>query len=248
MIMTSFTSFQKSAPMARKYRKSTLLASLALLAIVAGCAKSSDTTGSISEPADYRDRHPIVIDSAPKSISIYPMRGPGGLDRRQVDDIQDFAQEYRRTGRGHISVLLPSGSGKEQSQTLGFIRKELSAAGIPAAYLRNGHYEPMRPNPVSPVKIEFEALTAKVATECGKWDNDILEDVNGKGSTNRDYSNFGCSYQSILAAQVDDPADLSRPRRMTDGDIGKRTDDVTQIRSDSDPSTNWSNNAANIGQ
>jgi pilus assembly protein CpaD len=246
--MSCFPAFQKSEPMASQFRKTPLLLSLAAIIAVAGCARPQVTTGSIESPSDYRDRHPIVIDTAPKSISIYPMRGPGGLNRRQAEDIKDFAAQYRATGRSQLAVLMPTSGGKEQKQTLGFIRKELAAAGIPSAYLKSGHYDPVHPNEVSPVKIEFEALTAKVAGECGKWNEDILQGSSSAGFDNRPYENFGCSSQSILAAQVADPADLSRPRLMGEGDIGKRAEDVTQLRNDKDPSTAWSNNAASVGQ
>ncbi len=234
--------------MASLIRKTALTATLAALLAAGGCAKPQITTGSLDSPSDYRDRHPIVIDTKVRSTSIYPMRGPGGLNRRQSDDIKDLADEFRSNGRGHVMVLLPSNAGRDQQQTLGFIRKELKEAGIPAAYVRTSHYEPLNPSKVSPVKIEFEVLAAKVAGECGKWEQDILDGDTSASFDNRQYKNFGCSYQSILAAQVADPADLSRPRRLSEGDLGKRTDDVTQLRSDKDPSTNWSNNAAAVGQ
>ncbi len=234
------------------YRKTNamkaLLSAIAVSALLAGCARPPIVTGSIDPPADYRDRHPIVVDTVVKDISIYPMRGPGGLNKRQVTDIRDLADEYRSTGRGHIRVLMPSNAGKEQSQTLSFVRKELAAAGIPAAYVRQGHYDPSHPTEVSPVRIEYDGLAAKVASQCGKWEQDVLDGGTSAGFNNRQYDNFGCSYQSVLAAQVADPADLSRPRAMGEADIGKRAEDVTQLRNDTDPTTKWSNDAAAVGE
>jgi pilus assembly protein CpaD len=234
--------------MASLIRKTALFAPLAILAVIAGCASPPITTGSVDSPNDYRDRHPIVIDTSMSSINIYPMRGPGGLDKRQTIDIRAFADDYRTRGRGRMMVLIPSSGGRDQKQTLGFIRKELAAAGIAGAYVQNGHYDPDHPNDVSPVKLQFEGLAAKVAGECSKWQQDVLDGGTSKGFDNRQYDNFGCSYQSILAAQVSDPADLSRPRQLGEGDIGKRAEDVTQLRNDQDPSTKWTNDAARVGK
>jgi pilus assembly protein CpaD len=226
--------------MARPFRNTALLASLAVFAALAGCARPPvETTGSIEPPYDYRDRHPIVVTTSPKSISIYPFRGPGGLDRRQREDIREFAEEYRRAGRSRITAMMPSGGGKLQQQTIGFIRKELAAAGIPAAYIRAGHYEPLNPSDAAPVKLEFDAVSAKVASECGKWNRDIVDGGSSRSFDNRQYDNFGCSYQSALAAQVADPVDLARPRVMGPAQVGKRIDDITDLGNSRDPSTAW---------
>jgi pilus assembly protein CpaD len=226
--------------MVRPIRKTALLASIAAFAVLAGCARPPVvTTGSVEPPADYRDRHPIVITTSPKSISIYPFRGPGGLDKRQRQDIREFAEDYRRAGRSHITAMMPSGGGKLQKQTIGFIRKELAAAGIPAAYLRTGHYEPLNPSDAAPVKLEFDAVSAKVASDCSKWNRDIIDGGTSRGFENRQYDNFGCSYQSALAAQVADPTDLARPRVAGPVQVGKRIDDITTLGAGEDPSTDW---------
>src|SRR5690606_23587482 len=39
---------------------------------------------------------------------------------------------------------------------------------------------------------------------------------------NRQYSNFGCSYQNNLAAQIANPSYLLTPRRMTPSDMANR--------------------------
>jgi pilus assembly protein CpaD len=220
--------------------KTALLASIAVTLAIGGCAKPTGTA-ALSEPSsDYRERHPIVIDTVPKNVSIYPLRGPGGLDRRQAEDIRAFAADYRATGSGHVMLMMPSNGGKLQHQTLSYARKELIAAGIPATHLRNGHYDPINPTNASPVKLEFQGVSAKLASECGKWDRDILDGGTQDGMENRPFDNFGCSTQAILAAQVEDPADLVRPRVMGDAQISKRIQDVTDVGNGTDPSTQWS--------
>ncbi len=54
-----------------------------------------------SEPAlmgDYRERHPIVVASAPTSLDIYPIGS--ALDERSTANIRAFAQRYRHFGAG----------------------------------------------------------------------------------------------------------------------------------------------------
>jgi pilus assembly protein CpaD len=235
--------------MSSPFQKTALLATMIGVLALGGCANSPSSTGSISAPSDYRDRHPIVIDTAPKSISIYPIRGPGGLDRRQTADIKEMVKLYRERGTGHIRILMPSGGGKLQAQTASFARKALAQNGIPSSHLKTGHYEPVNPGEASPVKIEMDVVAAKVASQCGKWDADILGVADPAGNfENRPYGNFGCSYQSALAAQVADPTDLARPRAEGDIQVSKRIDDITQVGNSEDPSTEWGIRYDSAGQ
>jgi pilus assembly protein CpaD len=228
--------------------KTALLASVAVTLALGGCAKPAGTA-ALSEPSsDYRERHPIVVDMVPKNVSIYPMRGPGGLDRRQTADIRAFAADYRATGSGHVTLMMPSNGGKLQHQTLSYARQELIAAGIPATHLRNGHYDPINPTKASPVRLEFQGVSAKLASECGKWDRDMIDGGTQNGSENRPYDNYGCSTQAILAAQVEDPADLVRPRVMGEAQLSKRLDDITDVGNSSDPSTQWTVQVEPVGE
>ena len=53
---------------------------------------------------------------------------------------------------------------------------------------------------------------------CGRWPEDIADT-----SENKQWENFGCSYQNNLAAQVSNPADLLGPRRQTEIDPENRS-------------------------
>jgi pilus assembly protein CpaD len=54
-----------------------------------------------------------------------------------------------------------------------------------------------------------------VATQCGRWPSDLSGIQNFEGWQNTPYENFGCAYQSALAAQVADPLDLERAKPMS---------------------------------
>jgi len=69
------------------------------------------------------------------------------------------------------------------------------------------------------VRLSFLGLKAHVADQCGQWPRDLAI---GSGAvadwSNKPYWNFGCAYQTALAAQVADPRDLvtrKRKRRRT---------------------------------
>src|ERR1700730_681945 len=69
---------------------------------------------------------------------------------------------------------------------------------------------------VAPVRLSFLGLKASVADQCGQWPRDLAI---GSGApedwSNKPYWNFGCAYQSALAAQVADPRDLVAPQGET---------------------------------
>ncbi len=76
---------------------------LVAAALAGGCASKGDTTASFA-PDDVRERHPIVLKDAPRSLDVFVGRSGAALDPRQNQDVVAFAQEYRRSGRGGLVV------------------------------------------------------------------------------------------------------------------------------------------------
>ena len=236
-----------SLPVPSRASISLTIASLALALVLGGCASRDAPTGSIGASVDYRQRHPIVIGPAQRTLSIYPMRGPGGLDARQLEDVEDFIAQYRSSGSGRMTLRLPQGANqRETSQSLGFLKKALVKNGIPANYLETSHYEPMDPAAIAPIKLGFSSIQAKLNSQCGLWTEDLASGSSTNGMNNRPYDQFGCTTQQNFAAQVDDPLDLVRPRRVTAADLAKRRKDIEQVRDDADPSTKWNVTADKI--
>lgn len=219
---------------------------IAVAASLAACSRHREVTGSIRAPDDYRERHPIIIANAPRNLEIYPMRGSQGLDQRQADDLAAFAAEYKSQGRGYVTVALPEGGG-ESHVTLAGIRRVLASAGVSPGYLNITYYRSDDPATVAPVRLSFKKLQAKVDSFCGQWTNDF----NGAGTSeafrNQSPPNFGCAYQSAIAAQVANPIDLVRPRQEGPIDVLKRSKDIEDLRQHKDPSTEWKVNAQTTG-
>ncbi len=213
---------------------------------VSGCAKrQQDTTGSIEVSPDYRERHPIVLAETPRVLEIYALKGSTGLDLRQDQDIRSFASEYKSSGRGAVVASVPNG--RSSGSPLASVKRSLAAAGISGHYVKVTSYNPVDIDSSAPVRLSFLKLQASVDSLCGQWKTDMTGASTSERFTNSSPSNFGCAYQSAIAAQVAYPLDLVRPRQEGAIDIEKRSKNIMSIRSSKDPSTKYSTNASAIG-
>ncbi|TDM67643.1 pilus assembly protein CpaD, partial [Lactobacillus crispatus] len=74
--------------MTSRRRSLTVLLLAGLSASLGGClTHTRDTDGiTASIPTDYRERHPIVIEEANKSVEVFVGSGRGGLSATQHAD------------------------------------------------------------------------------------------------------------------------------------------------------------------
>src|ERR671916_3345262 len=82
-----------ASPAARR-----LVVGAALAVALGACAADRIVTGSTEAP-DYRERPPIVLAEAARTLDVF-VTGDAGLDSRQREDLRTFAAEYRRGGQG----------------------------------------------------------------------------------------------------------------------------------------------------
>lgn len=221
---------------------------LALLALapLAGCATSDRLKVSAIASDDYKVRHPIVLAQDQSSIDVFPPRA-GALDRHTAKQIVTFGDEYLQRGQGPILVLLPRGSGVgDGRQALASIRAVLARSGV-RARLTVSTYPVADPRLASPVRLSFGGLAAKVVGQCGEWPSDLGSASSVAGWENRQYYNFGCATQSMIAAQAADPRDLVTPRGEEPADTLIRSHAIESLRLGQDPATNWTLQGTNIG-
>jgi pilus assembly protein CpaD len=233
---------------AARSRAAALGAVLAAAALVAGCRTDSDVTASLA-PSDYRVRHPIALTYAPNTLDLFISRNMTGLDARQAEDLKAFAAEYRRSGRGPMTVLVPVEPNAPAASRRGAdaVRTALAAAGVSRTYLQVQSYPGPSNSLASPVRLVFSKLQAKVTSECGQFRTDIGGTAGTlEGWQNRDYYNFGCASQTALANQVADPIDLQRARVEERSDVVKRMKVFDDARKGTDPSTTWKTEAAAV--
>lgn len=233
-------------PISRSAR--SVLVAAGLAAALAGCktADKGTVTGSIY-PSDVRDRHPIVLTSAPKSLDLFP-RGATALDARQVADIRGFADEYLAGGQGRVRVLVPRGHGHEAAahRTAAAARAQLASAGVPSGAISQGAYEVEDPSLAAPVRVVFSAFKAEVAGPCGLWPQDLGSGQSTQGWRNQPYWNLGCASRANMAAQIADPIDLVRARPEGRIDTLKRQGNIEKLRQGKDPSTQYNSSPTQI--
>ena len=201
--------------------------------------RTVDTTGSIG---DVRVRHPYVLADGTRSLDVFPT-GPGHLDPRQAADVEAFAVEYRRYGRGTIVMDVPQGGAPGQisaaRRTAASVRRLGAESGIASGAFVVTSYAVADPALASPVRLSFQRMEAKVASQCGLWPralgtSDFTADVRNEPSWN-----FGCASRSNMAAQVADPVDLVRGREPGRIDTVRRSQVINDLRQGKDPSTEW---------
>ncbi len=205
---------------------STMLVSLVMATVLAGCAnRDRMTTNAL--PDDYRTRHPIVIAEAEKTIDIPIASGDRRLTQGARDVIRGFASEYTHSSSGSMQILMPSGS--VNAGAVSHVRKEirtvLSQSGVPSARLIESTYSASGQGDSAPVRLSYVAMSAQTAP-CGQWPEDLVSNT----IENNNYHNFGCASQSNLAAQIANPMDLIAPRVMTPIDAQQREQVIKDYR------------------
>jgi pilus assembly protein CpaD len=221
---------------------------LGTAAALSGCASANvDRTQTSSIPMeDYRVRHPIVLAEAPNWLDIFPAPARYGLDRRSYAQVVQYGRLYRSHGEGPIVAFVPeAGYGTANRGTIAAIRRALAVGGARAP-LQVTSYPIANHDLASPIRLSFIGLKAKVADPCGQWPNDLASGSSLEGWQNKTYWNYGCAYQSMLAAQIADPRDLVGPRAEDAPDTEFRTYAIDQIRAGKDPSTTWKTNSTAI--
>jgi pilus assembly protein CpaD len=211
---------------------------------LAGCKTASQEVVSTST-IDYTVRHPIGLVNAPSDLDLFLARNDSRLDERQGTDLDRFAEDYRRNGRGPMQMMVPSGQSGYGGERV--VRAALAEHGIRGSNVRVATYRTDAGPYAAPIRLSFAKLQAKVMTKCGQWP----EDINGnaaslEGWQNRPYYNLGCSYQTMIANQVDDPIDLVRPRAETPPDVNRRMKVFDDARKAVDPSTGWKTGSASV--
>jgi pilus assembly protein CpaD len=188
---------------------------------LAGCEaldeKPSHSAGwTLLEPSQ---RHPIMVQQKPHTMSLKVVRGQNGLAPSQRAQLYNFLEKYRAgdSGNSKLVISVPAGSANEVASmhAMADIRPLLSDRGFQESsisiepYSAEGDGQP-------PIRISYLRFHAE-GPECGRWPDNLAET-----RRNSNYHNFGCAQQRNLAAQIANPADLLGPRTMTPGDASRR--------------------------
>ncbi len=178
--------------------------------------RDSFTVGSV--PSDYTKRHPIILAEKEQTLDIPVASGAQRLNEATISNVRAFATNFSNSGTGTIVMLLPSGSAnaaaaqRVQNQIIHALEQGGGSRGNMAIQTYNATQHGLS----APIRLSFRGVTAST-NQCGQWDADILST-----GENRNYSDFGCSSQNNLAAQISNPGDLLGPRRQSPIDAANR--------------------------
>ena len=102
-------------------------------AILAGCYTARKRPCWTSIPNDYRQRHPIVLKEAPRTVELFIGNRRGTLTGAQRAEVLAFAQAWRREATGGVLIDVPSGTPNERSAAAALqeVRSILAGAGVP---------------------------------------------------------------------------------------------------------------------
>jgi pilus assembly protein CpaD len=203
----------------RSLRAGAALAVLSVALAACNTLGTTTTTGDLTAgiPNDYRQRHPIAIQEADRSIELFIGNSRGGLTAPQRADVIGLAQVWLREGTGAINADVPTGTPNARAAADSFreVQALLTSAGVPARGIIMRKYQPDDPRQLATIRLNYPKITA-VAGPCGLWPEDLGSSIkNPSYFENKPYYNFGCSYQRNMAAMVDNPADLVQPRSET---------------------------------
>lgn len=214
--MTKFKHRQVAAADPHKralLRAAILIAGTAML----GACKHTDEVTTASIPTDYRERHPITIQEAARTLEVFVGNGRGGLAPEQRAEVLAFIGKWHREGTGGITIDQPTGTpnARAAADALREIRSLLNATRVPTHGVIVRPYRPADPARFATLRLSFPRITA-AAGPCGLWPEDLGPTRTSPiYITNRPYWNFGCAYQRNMAAMVANPADLVQPRSET---------------------------------
>ncbi|KWV44751.1 pilus assembly protein [Bradyrhizobium macuxiense] len=189
------------------------------LAVTLGACQhtNDDSLAMVNAPADYRQRHPIAVTEANRSIVVFVGRSRGGLTAEQRADVMGMARDWMRDGTGAVTIDLPvdTANARAAQESLHEIQATFAAAGVPPRGVIVRKYHPEDPRQMPAIRVNYPRMTA-VAGPCGLWPEDLSQSIHNKSYIeNKDYYNYGCAYQRNMAAMIAEPTDLVQPRAET---------------------------------
>jgi pilus assembly protein CpaD len=216
----------------------------ALCGISVVLSACTDTTAEIVTarvPDDYRQRHPITIQEANRSIVIFLGQARGGLSASQRADVIGLARIWVSEGTGAIVADVPADRSNARVAESAFreVKALLAASGVPSRGIVSRRYHLDDPGAQATIRLSYPRIAAVVAP-CGQWPEDLGPSIKDPGySDNKPYYNFGCAYQRNMAAMIDNPSDLVQPRPETPAYTARRTEGFDKYRKGTTTATDY---------
>lgn len=198
--------------------------------LLAGCYQAHEATLE-AIPNDYRQRHPIVLKEAPRTVELFIGNRRGSLTGTQRADVLAFAHAWRREATGGVMIDVPTNTPNQRSgnTALQEVRSILVSAGVPSEAIATRPNTPGDRRRLATLRLHYPKVTADVGP-CGLWPYDLGPTYDREHNENRQFYNLGCANQRNLAAMVDNPSDLVQPRSETPTYTARRTTVLEKYR------------------
>ncbi|HEV2081761.1 MAG TPA: CpaD family pilus assembly protein [Brevundimonas sp.] len=190
--------------------RTLLIATVAAVALT-GCAQTGGLFQGETPPLTPLSHYALRVEPGLDRIALAVHET--GLSTAQTDALAALSHRWKRGGAGRLFIQSPSGEDQVSAAMAWAVHDALVRFGIPASALTVEAYG--APDGRAPVLVGFETVQAVIpncAAERGT--------LNGRVS-NGPSPGLGCSVNANLAAQIDDPRDIARPRGMTPSDSGR---------------------------
>lgn len=223
-------------------------------AALGGCRTVAQDDVATSVPADYRLRHPIVVEERMRNTEVFVGSFRGGLTATQRADVIAVGQNWMREGTGVITLEVPAQTpnARAAQDSKREVQSLLAATGVPPNAIATRNYTPNDPRQFATLRVSYP-LIAATAGPCGTWPDDLGASIKNKGYySNRPYHNLGCASQRNLAAMVANPTDLVQPRPETPVYAARRTTVLDKYRQGQGTATTYPDadkgKISNVGQ
>ena len=186
--------------------------------LMAGCVSTDPmAVGSVAD--DYRTNHPIIVSEKEQALDVPVASGARTLNAATMSNITAFARAFDDAGTGVLHVLLPVGSANEHAarRVRGDILRAVERGGASGGDVSIQHYDAAAHGSAAPVRLSYRGIAASVPHACGQWTGNLIDT-----RLNRHHSDYGCSLQNNVAAQIENPGDLLGPRAMSQIDAVQR--------------------------
>src|ERR1700736_1845298 len=146
-----------------RFRTLGLLVALAGLSVVLGACNytTAEVVTTASVPDDYRQRHPIAVQEADRSIVIFVGHARGGLSASQRGDVMGLARTWVSEGTGAIVADVPVDTPNARAAATSFreIRAVLAAGGVPSRAITLHHYHPDDIRTLPTIRLSYPKIS-----------------------------------------------------------------------------------------